>query len=123
MISPTVINILLYAIYVLLAAVAVTTVWAVVRSLRRQNKNTDMPNKLPARTIAIGTAAALAVVMAVAWLLAGTNPITANGTTYDSIFWLKTGDMLIGTTAVMLVALVGLMAFLAVKNILQGRKE
>lgn len=120
MISPTIINIILYAIYVLLAAVVAVSAWAVVRSLRRQGKKDDVANKLPTRTIAICTAAALAIVMAVAWLLASSNPITANGVTYESSFWLKTGDMMIGTTAILLVALVGLMAFLAIKNIIQG---
>ncbi|MBQ9357088.1 MAG: hypothetical protein IJT98_07365 [Prevotella sp.] len=123
MITPTFINIILYAIYVLLALAVVATIWATVRSLRRQGEKTDMNGKLPSRRIAVGTAVLLAIVMAAAWLLARNTPITANGTTYDSSFWLRTADMMIGTTAVLLVAITGLMVFLAIKNMLQSRGE
>ena len=103
--SPLFIDIVLYTIYVLLAAAVLLTVWSVVRGFRRSGgvKVQGCENGVPVRRIAWLTAGVLVVTLAVTWLTASTQPLNINGKTYADAFWLRISDMLINTALVLVV--------------------
>ena len=104
--SPLFIDIVLYTIYVLLAAAVLLTVWSVVRPyVRGERCEVRGENGVPARRIAWLTAGLLVVTLAVTWLTASTQPLNINGKTFSDAFWLRMSDMLINTALVMIVVL------------------
>ena len=103
--SPLFVDIVLYVLYVLLALAVVLTTWSVVRGLRMRGKEGGVEHQIPARRIALLTAALLVVTMAVTWLLGSTKPLSINGKIFADAFWLRTSDMLIMTPAILFVVL------------------
>ncbi len=116
--SPLFIDIVLYTIYVLLAAAVLLTVWSVVRGFRRSGgvKVQGCENGVPVRRIAWLTAGVLVVTLAVTWLTASTQPLNINGKIYADAFWLRISDMLINTALVLIVIVVGVMVFSEIKT-------
>lgn len=103
--SPLFIDIVLYTIYVLLAAAVLLTVWSVVRGARCEVRGTKYENGVPVRRIAWLAAGLLVVTLVVTWLTASTQPLTINGKTFSDAFWLRMSDMLINTALVLIVVL------------------
>ena len=107
--SPTFVNVLLYCIYALLLVGVALLVWSAVRSVRR-NRGQSVSNGLPVRRIAWGVVALVIVVLGLTCLLANTQPLSINGRTFDDVFWLRTSDMLITTSLVLMgIAVVGVL--------------
>ena len=107
--SPTFVNVLLYCIYALLLMGVALLVWSAVRSVRR-NRGQSVSNGLPVRRIAWGVVALVIVVLGLTCLLANTQPLSINGRTFDDVFWLRTSDMLITTSLVLMgIAVVGVL--------------
>ena len=121
--SPLFIDIVLYTIYVLLAAAVLLTVWSVVRGFRRcgGTKVRGYENGVPVRRIAWLTVGVLVVTLVVTWLTASTQPLNINGKTYADVFWLRISDMLINTAIVLIVMVVGVMIFSEIKTKIKGR--
>jgi hypothetical protein len=105
-VSPTVIDVLLVSIYVMLALTLALTGWSVLRTMQFRKKG-NKDQGIPARTIGWGVAATLICALAITWMLADTTPIIINGKAYDNVFWLRISDMLIYTSAVLIVLAVG----------------
>ena len=103
--SPTFVSLVLITIYVLLLVATALTVWSVLRGLRLQGKDGGRENGVPARSIALLTAALLVVTMGATWLLGSTKPMVVNGKAFADTFWLRTSDMLITTPIVLIVML------------------
>ena len=107
--SPTFVNVLLYCIYALLLVGVALLVWSAVCSVRR-NRGQSVSNGLPVRRIAWGVVALVVVVLGLTCLLANTQPLSINGRTFDDVFWLRTSDMLITTSLVLMgIAVVGVL--------------
>lgn len=107
--SPTFVNVLLYCIYALLLMGVALLVWSAVRSVRR-NRGQSVSNGLPVRRIAWGVVALVVVVLGLTCLLANTQPLSINGRTFDDVLWLRTSDMLITTSLVLMgIAVVGVL--------------
>ncbi len=104
--SPIFVNIVLGTLYVLLAVAVVATAWSAFRGVRMQEPSERMQHGIPTRRIAWLTAAALLVVMLLAWLVGSTKAIDVNGKEYADAFWLRTSDMFIYSAIVLLVAAV-----------------
>ena len=121
--SPVFVSIVLYTIYVLLGGAIVLTIWSALNSLRLRGRTEAREHGIPARRIALGSAVLLVLTMAVTWLLGSTKPIVVNGETYDNAFWLRTSDMFIGTAAVLLVVLVGIMVTVTIMNVIRKKKS
>lgn len=116
--SPLFIDIVLYTIYVLLAAAVLLTVWSVVRGFRRSGglKVRGYENGVPVRRIAWLTAGVLVVTLAVTWLTASTQPLNINGKTFADAFWLRISDMLINTALVLVVIVSAVVIYSMLKS-------
>lgn len=104
--SPVFVELLLDSIYILLAMAVMLTGWSAVRSVRLR-KGQHEGGGVPVRGIAWGVFALLVLTLGATALLADVSPMTINGHMYDNTAWLRVSDMLINTSAVlMLVAVV-----------------
>lgn len=100
------VELLLDSIYILLAMAVMLTGWSAVRSVRLR-KGQHEGGGVPVRGIAWGVFALLVLTFGATALLADVSPMTINGHLYDSTTWLRVSDMLINTSAVlMLVAVI-----------------
>jgi len=97
--SPVFVSLVLYTIYALLLFAAGLTAWSVVRGLRLQGR-------LPHGRVAMGVGLLLVLTLTATWLLASTKPLNVNGKLFADVFWLRTSDMLIGTSVVLIVVAV-----------------
>lgn len=104
--SPVFVELLLDSIYILLAMAVMLTGWSAVRSVRLR-KGQHEGGGVPVRGIAWGVFALLVLTLGATALLADVSPMTINGHLYDNATWLRVSDMLINTSAVlMLVAII-----------------
>ncbi|MCR4958911.1 MAG: hypothetical protein K6B13_09985 [Prevotella sp.] len=116
--SPLFIDIVLYAIYALLAAAVLLTAWSVVRSFRKCGGMgvQGRENGVPARRIILLTGGLLVVTLVVTWLTASSQPLNINGKTYDNAFWLRVSDMLICTALVLIAVVAASVAYAMIKS-------
>ena len=108
--SPLFVELLLWTIYVLIAVAVGLTAWSLVRGVRLQGRGAVQSYGIPVGRIAWGVAALLVVVLGVTFALGSTEPLTVNGRTFADAFWLRTSDMLINTSFVLiLIAVLGVL--------------
>ena len=99
------IDLLLILIYAMLAIAAALTTWSVLWSLLRNRgeaRQWGVPVRLVSRIIVIGLIALLVLTFA----LADVHPLAVNGRTFTDAFWLRTADMLINSSLVLIVVAV-----------------
>lgn len=116
--APVLTDVLLIFVWLLLAIAIAVAVVAVVRGLRIRDKAEGVVNGVPASKIARGSAILLIATLAVTFALGSAEPMGINGSQYTDTFWLKTTDMFINTSGVLL-----LVAVLAVAYGLSGRNR
>lgn len=98
-----IVDIVLFCIYLLIAGAVVTTAWAVVRSLKMRDKAAAIHHHVPARRIAMSVIALLVACLLITFLLGSTEPLVSNGKPFTDAVWLKTTDMLINTSFVLVI--------------------
>lgn len=102
---------LLILIALLLAAALAATAWSIVNSLLRRRAETAVVNGVPARRIAVCTAALLVVSLVLTFLLGSSQPLSINGSSFASPFWLKLTDMFIFTALILILVAVAGVAY------------
>jgi len=103
LVSPFIADIMLWLMYIALAAAIVVTLWSVVKTLRMRTKDDEIINGVPQTRIAWTTAGCFLVCLAVTYLLGSSDPLTTNGTLFTSKFWLKATDMFIYTSIILII--------------------
>ena len=103
LLSPFVADIMLWLMYIALAAAIVVTLWSVVKTLRMRTKDDEIINGVPQTRIAWTTAGCFLVCLAVTYLLGSSEPLMTNGTLFASKFWLKAVDMFIYTSIILII--------------------
>lgn len=113
--SELLIDILLWAIYLVLTAALALAVWSAFRSLK-VNKRAAVELGIKVRWIRWSVGASLATCLAITALLADNTPIIINGEPYNDPFWLRISDMLIASAIVLIVvaAICTLLAWIGV---------
>ena len=104
LISPLVADITLAIVYVMLLAAVAATLFSIVRTLRLRRKEDDSRNGVPTVRIAWTVAGAFAACLLITFMLGSTTPVVTNGQTFDDTFWLRTTDMLIYTSLILIIA-------------------
>ncbi len=116
--APILTDLLLCYVYLLVAIAVVVALVALARGTRMRNKAERVVNGVPAAKIARGVGLLLVGTLAVTFAVGSAEPLGINGTKYTDTFWLKTTDMFINTSGVLLVV-----AALAVGYGLSGRNR
>ena len=92
-VSPFFADLMLWLMYIAISvAIAVTGV-SVVKTLRMRTKEDEVVNGVPQTRIA----------WTVTWLLGSSQPLITNGQLFTSTFWLKTTDMFIYTSVILII--------------------
>ena len=97
------VDVLLWVVYLLLGVVSGLIIWSSIHSLLCHQKTVEPTRGVPARAIAWGAVALLAITLALTFLLGSSKPMLINNQWLKDVFWLKLADMFIYTTMIMLV--------------------
>ena len=95
------IDVLLYAIYALLAVAVAVVAWSLARTAPQRIgrlRALSVYEWLPG-AVALGV---FVVTMLLCWAVASTAPLTINGRPYTDAFWLGTADVLINSSLVLI---------------------
>ena len=102
-VSPLFADIMLWLMYLMLAAALVTTGYSVWHGMRTRRKGDDIVNGVPAGKIGWCVAILLVACMAVTFLLGSSSPVITNGEKFSDVFWLKATDMFIYTSILLII--------------------
>lgn len=103
LISPAIADIMLWLMYVTLAAAIGVTAYSVWHGLRNRRKGSDVVNGVPAGRIGWLVAIGFVLIMALTFVLGSTKPILTNGTLLTDSFWLRAADMFIYTSFILII--------------------
>ena len=103
LVSPFLADLMLWLMYIAVAAAIAVTIASVVKTLRLRTKDDEIVNGVPQARIARATAGCFAACLAVTWLLGSSKPLLTNGQLFTSTFWLKTADMFIYTSIILII--------------------
>ena len=112
--APLFTDVVMWLMYFLLLLSIGVVGFSAIHHVRLSNKGGKVVNNIPLGRISAFTMALLFVSLAVTFLFASSEPLKINGKLYDDSFWLKTSEMLIDTSLVLLfVALAGVVCGLS----------
>lgn len=103
--------------YLLVLGTGAVAVWSVVRSLKIRGKSEAYSNNVPVKQLGYGVAGGTALLLLLTFLVGSSAEMQVNGTRFSDVFWLKTSDMLISTSLILLVVAVGSVIYGATKYI------
>ena len=103
LVSPFFADLMLWLMYFAVIAAIAVTIASVVKTLRMRTKDDEVVNGVPQARIAWTTALCFVVCLAVTWLLGSSRPLLTNGQPFTSTFWLKTADMFIYTSIILII--------------------
>ena len=94
--SDILIDIIIIAMYVLLAATLGVSAWSAWNGVRTHQRRQST-------RIGYAVAGFTAFVLAVTWLLGSTRPIVSNGKVFDSQLWLRLTDMFLWSSIILII--------------------
>ena len=103
LVSPFFADLMLWLMYLAVIAAIAVTIASVVKTLRMRTKDDEVVNGVPQARIAWTTAFCFVVCLAVTWLIGSSRPLLTNGQLFTSTFWLKTTDMFIYTSIILII--------------------
>ncbi|MBR1502811.1 MAG: hypothetical protein IJ618_02870 [Prevotella sp.] len=101
-VSPLFADIMLWLMYLVLTVALGVTAYSVYHTLRNKQKGDDIVNGVPAGKIGWCVAGGLVVCLVVTFLLGSSSPLLVNGQPFTDVFWLKTTDMFIFTSILLI---------------------
>ncbi len=103
LVSPFFADLMLGLMYLMLVVAMGVTVWSVWHTLRSRRKGDDIVNGVPAGRIGWCVAVGLGVCLVLTFLLGSSSPVMTNGARFADPFWLKTTDMFIYTSILLII--------------------
>ena len=101
-VSPVFADIMLWLMYIAVAAALVVTGLSVLKTLRQRTKDDEIINGVPQTRIAWTVGFIFVAILAVTFLLGSSTPLITNGQWYTNTFWLKVTDMFIYTSIILI---------------------
>ena len=105
------VDIILIVVYLMLAAAVGVLIFSVVRSGSMGGKSFMVVNGIPVGKIFAAITVVQVAVLALTFALGSDIALSVNGKTYSEWFWLKTADMFIYTSALMLIVASALVVY------------
>ena len=113
--APLFTNVLLVLMVLYLVLGIGFSVWSVVSLLRKRGKTEAVENGIPVKKIGYWVSGGVVILLLLTFALGSTTPMKINGATYASGFWLRTSDMFIVTSLVMMLIAVAAVIYGATK--------
>ena len=101
-VSPVFADIMLWLMYIAVAAALVVTGLSVLKTLRQRTKDDEIINGVPQTRIAWTVGFIFVAILVVTFLLGSSTPLITNGQWYTNTFWLKVTDMFIYTSIILI---------------------
>ena len=102
-VSPAIADVVLWLMYLMIAAAVGVTAFSVWHGMRNRRKGDDIINGVPAGRIGWCVAIVLVACLVVTFLLGSSSPVVTNGTLFTDAFWLKTTDMFLYTSILLII--------------------
>ena len=100
--APLLTDVLLWLMVIMTVAATVAAVVSLIKTIRKTGQSDGMTNGVPERKIAVGVSAVTVLCMVATFLLGSSEKLTVNGIGFSDVFWLKTSDMFVYSSLVML---------------------
>lgn len=97
-----IIDIVLWTVYLLLAAAVGGTLWSAIHGVRTHEQATDLMASRHASVTGYATVFLVVTVMVITYLLASAAPVVSNGQPFTDTFWLRLTDMFIFTSLLLI---------------------
>ena len=98
--SALFIDIMLWAVYVILTIAIGMAIWSAIHGVRTHERDKDPLASRRTSMIGYATAALVAVVLIVTFATASTQPVVSNGQPFTDTLWLRLTDMFIFTSLI-----------------------
>jgi len=103
LVSPFLADLMLWLMYIALAAAIAVTALSVAKTLRQRTKDDEIINGVHQTRIAWTVAGAFLACLALTFLMGSSAPVRTNGQLFADTFWLKVTDMFIYTTIILII--------------------
>ncbi|MBR1395155.1 MAG: hypothetical protein IJ559_05810 [Prevotella sp.] len=100
--STLVIDLVLWAMYLLTALAIAAAVWSAVHGVRTHEASTDRLASRRTSLIDYATTGVVAVTLLATFLLASTEPVVSNGQPFTDTLWLRLTDMFVFTSILLI---------------------
>ena len=101
--------------YLFIAIGAGIALWAVVRALRIRGKGESYNNNIPVKKISYSVSIGVLGLLLLTFFIGSSAEMLINGVWFTDHFWLKTSDMFIYTSLVLIVIAIGAVIYGATK--------
>ena len=101
--SPAIADIVLWLVYITLAAALAASAFSVWHGLRFRRKGSDVVNGVPAGRIGWLVLLGFVLIMGLSFALGSTEPILTNGVRFTDMLWLRVADMFIYTSIILII--------------------
>jgi len=102
-VSPLVADIMLWLMYIAVAAALIVTVVSVLKTVRFRTKDDEVVNGVPRTRMAWIVGIAFLLCLVLTFLLGSSEPVRTNGKLFTDTFWLKATDMFIYTSLILII--------------------
>ena len=102
-VSPLVADIMLWLMYIAVAAALIVTVVSVLKTVRLRTKDDEVVNGVPRTRMAWIVVVAFLLCLVLTFLLGSSEPVRTNGKLFTDTFWLKATDMFIYTSLILII--------------------
>ena len=102
-VTPFFADLMLWLMYIMIGAALLVSGYSVWHGLRTRRKGDDIINGVPAGRIGWCVAIGFVLLLVVTFLLGSSKPIVTNGERFTDVFWLKTTDMFIYTSILLII--------------------
>ena len=102
-VSPFVADIMLWLMYIAIAAALIVTVVSVFKTVRLRTKDDEVVNGVPRTRMAWIVGIAFLLCLVLTFLLGSSEPVRTNGKLFTDTFWLKATDMFIYTSLILII--------------------
>ncbi len=109
--APLFTDVVMALMFLLTVGTLALTVWSLARGVKKAGAEQSNDNNIPVKRITYGVLFFTLILIAVTFLLGSPDEMLINGKPYNDIFWLKTADMFIWTTIILLVIAIGATIF------------
>jgi hypothetical protein len=100
--TTLVIDLVLWAVYLLVGVAVAAALWSAVHGVRTHERTTDAIASRHTSMIGWATASLLAVILLLTYLLASPAPVVSNGKPFTDALWLRLTDMFIFTSLLLI---------------------
>ena len=101
--APVLTDLVLVLMLLLVVGTIGVTAWAVMTALKKRGRGNAWDNNVPVRRISYSVILSVLLLLALAFVLGSSSAMFVNGKPYEDTFWLKTADMFIISSIVLLV--------------------